>query len=205
MLSVRADVRVCFIGDSFVNGTGDPDCLGWAGRLCAAVRRAGHDLTYYNLGVRRETSADIAARWRGEVMPRLPTTAVGRLVFSFGVNDTTEEEGAPRVPLAASLDYLRDILAAAAPRFSTLVVGPPPIADAVQNARIGALSAAFAELCADHAVPYLEVCRPLVQSAVWCAEVAAGDGAHPNAGGYRELAGLVQAWPAWQAWWPAVR
>jgi acyl-CoA thioesterase-1 len=56
------DIRICFIGDSYVHGTGDDDCLGWAGRLCAAARRAGHNVTYYNLGVRRETSADIACR-----------------------------------------------------------------------------------------------------------------------------------------------
>lgn len=29
------DIRICFIGDSLVNGTGDEAALGWAGRLCA--------------------------------------------------------------------------------------------------------------------------------------------------------------------------
>jgi len=27
------DVRVCYIGDSFVKGVGDQNKLGWAGRL----------------------------------------------------------------------------------------------------------------------------------------------------------------------------
>lgn len=26
-------MRICFIGDSFVNGTGDDTCLGWVGRI----------------------------------------------------------------------------------------------------------------------------------------------------------------------------
>jgi lysophospholipase L1-like esterase len=56
------DIRICFVGDSFVNGTGDPDCLGWTGRLCASRSRQGRSITYYNLGVRRETSADICDR-----------------------------------------------------------------------------------------------------------------------------------------------
>jgi hypothetical protein len=24
-----SEIRICFVGDSFVNGTGDPQCLGW--------------------------------------------------------------------------------------------------------------------------------------------------------------------------------
>jgi lysophospholipase L1-like esterase len=64
--------RICFVGDSFVNGTGDPECLGWTGRICALACQKGHDVTYYNLGVRRETSTDIATRWRDEVSRRLP-------------------------------------------------------------------------------------------------------------------------------------
>ena len=60
------DIRICFIGDSYVQGTGDPECLGWAGRLCVTARRDGHEVTGYNLGVRRETSRDIAHRWLSE-------------------------------------------------------------------------------------------------------------------------------------------
>lgn len=77
-------MRLCFFGDSFVNGTGDDDCLGWVGRLCAAERRVGRDLTVYNLGVRRDTSDDILRRWRREAEARLPPGCGGRLVFSFG-------------------------------------------------------------------------------------------------------------------------
>ena len=71
-------MRICFVGDSFVNGTGDPDCLGWAGRVCAAAQHDGHDITYYNLGVRRETTADIRDRWEREVSCRLPEGLVCR-------------------------------------------------------------------------------------------------------------------------------
>lgn len=33
---VSRDLRICFLGDSFVAGVGDPRCLGWAGRLATA-------------------------------------------------------------------------------------------------------------------------------------------------------------------------
>ncbi|MGD1712770.1 hypothetical protein [Dapis sp. BLCC M172] len=51
------EIRICFIGDSFVNGTGDPDYLGWTGRICQTFYNQGYDIKYYNLGVRRETIA----------------------------------------------------------------------------------------------------------------------------------------------------
>lgn len=198
-------MRICFIGDSFVNGTGDPDCLGWTGRICAAARRAGHDLTHYNLGIRRETSADIRARWRDEAYRRLPASEPAGLVFSFGTNDTTIEDGRERVPPTASLQHAAAMLDEAGRRCPVLMVGPAPLADDDQNRRIAALSRQFARLCHEIGVPYLPVAEPLLQSRSWLAEAAAGDGAHPGARGYAELAALVQGWPSWQAWLSAAR
>ena len=48
-MSPPPDIRVCFLGDSFILGTGDVDGLGWAGRVHAAERGRGIDLTSYNL------------------------------------------------------------------------------------------------------------------------------------------------------------
>ena len=196
-------MRICFVGDSFVNGTGDPDCLGWAGRVCAAARRAGRDVTYYNLGVRRDTSADVAARWEREVAARLPPDHPEydpRVVFSFGVNDAAAEGTGTRVPLEASLRNLRDVVEAARRRSPVLFVGPPPVADAAHNARIGALSADLASACADIGVPYLATFPILSASGTWTREVEEGDGSHPGVGGYAELADLVGAWESWKAW-----
>lgn len=103
----------CFFGDSFVNGTGDSECLGWAGRICADARRNGCDLTYYNLEVRRDTSRDIAERWRHEAMIRLPSDIDGRLIFSFGVNDCLFEAGQQRVMPEMTLKTVKEILAQA--------------------------------------------------------------------------------------------
>lgn len=196
-------MRICFVGDSFVNGTGDPDCLGWAGRVCVAACRAGRDVTYYNLGVRRDTSTDVAARWEDEVARRLPPDHPEydpRVVFSFGVNDTTAEGSATRVPRARSLDTLRAILTDAQRRCPVLFVGPPPVASAAQNRRIMALSAEYAGVCAELGVPYLAAFPALSASPAWMSEVAAGDGSHPGAGGYAELADLVRAWEPWRVW-----
>lgn len=195
-------MRICFVGDSFVNGTGDQECLGWAGRLCAAGR-GDRDLTYYNLGVRRDTSRDIRDRWEQEVALRLPGDHPEfdpRVVFSFGVNDTTSEGSSIRVPPERSLENLRAILTTAQRRYPVLFVGPPPVASRELNQRIASLSEADANVCAELGASFLAVFPALSVSPVWTREVVEGDGSHPRARGYAELAGLVGAWDSWRAW-----
>ena len=63
---MQKDIRICFIGDSLVNGTGDRQALGWSGRVCAAANRAGFIVTHYNLGIRGNTTQDILSRWKTE-------------------------------------------------------------------------------------------------------------------------------------------
>lgn len=202
------DIRICFIGDSFVNGTGDPTYLGWTGRVCAAVVQQGYDLTSYNLGVRRETSLQIEQRWQQEVACRLAHDNLthdnryqGHLVFSFGANDMTQTQGCPRVDLATSVATARRILQLASQQYWVLMVGPPAIAtDQAHTHRIAQLSTRYAALCRDLKIPYLETWKLTAQSTLWANEVKAGDGAHPGAGGYGELAALVTRWQAWCDW-----
>jgi acyl-CoA thioesterase I len=195
-------MRICFFGDSIVNGTGDDDCLGWTGRICAAARRSGHDVTHYNLGIRRDTSADIRARWRQEAGRRLSRELNGRLVFAFGNNDCVEDvSGTVRVGRDQSLGNARAILSEASTWLPTLMVGPSPVSfDAVTDGRIAALSEDLGEVCAGLGVPYLPVFPALASSEVWANEAARGDGTHPSSGGYSLLAALVSEWSAWQHW-----
>ncbi len=192
------DLRIAFFGDSFINGTGDAEFLGWTGRVCARARATLPELTHYNLGIRRDTSGDVRARWRDEAERRLPAGCDGRLVFAFGANDAVLVDGRPRIALAESQANFRAIVGAALAWRPVLVVGPPPLPEAEE--RIGELSAAYARLSAGLDVPYLEVCAPLRASAHWQEQVAGGDGAHPGAPGYAQLANLVSSWDAWQSW-----
>lgn len=192
------DLRVAVFGDSFVNGTGCPDGLGWVGRVTAAARHGGCNLTTYNLGIRRDTSHDIAARWREETARRMPAGIDGRLVFSFGVNDCVAENGRPRVAFHETLAATEAMLAGAQLDRPVLMVGPPPMAGL--DDRIARLSVALAALCDGHGIPYLDIHTPLAADPVWRAEAGSGDGAHPGAAGYARLAALVIAWPAWQDW-----
>jgi lysophospholipase L1-like esterase/8-oxo-dGTP pyrophosphatase MutT (NUDIX family) len=193
-------MRICFIGDSFVNGTGDPECLGWTGRICRSIVQQGQELTYYNLGIRRETSTDIESRWLKEAACRLPANCDGRVVLSFGVNDMTLQDDKTRVDLTISVEATRRILSVVCQQYPVLMVSPAPVADAEHNLRSACLSERLEQLCREMNVPYLDVLTPLQTSENWMQEVHAGDGAHPGAAGYAELAKLVQNWSAWANW-----
>ena len=159
--------------------------------MAAAAWEAGIAVTPYNLGVRRETSEQVVARLEAEAAPRLVAEEPCRLVLSFGANDATVEDGRVRVAPEHSVAALREALRIAgrlgAPAF---VVGPPPVAEPAHAERIAGLSARLAAACT---VPYVEVASALRASGPWMAEARAGDGAHPAAAGYGQLAGIVRA------------
>lgn len=120
-------------------------------------------------------------------------------MLSFGVNDTTIEAGARRVTAGESVANLAALLSAvAAEGWPVLVVGPPPVTDREHTRRTADLDATFCRVCREAAVPYVHVLEPLRASAARLRDVAGGDGAHPGAAGYSELADLV--WPHWWRW-----
>jgi lysophospholipase L1-like esterase len=195
--------HVLFFGDSFVAGVGDPTALGWVGRVVAASYGAGRPTIAYNLGVRRDTSADVERRWRTEARARLGYPDVAQaVVFSFGVNDATEENGGLRVASEASVATLRRLVGdARSLGVNVLVVGPPPAGEPAHDLRVEQLSVRFGEVAARCDVPYVEVFGALTADGTWAREAAESDGAHPAAGGYAALAGLVleAGWLDWLA------
>ncbi|OYD66877.1 GDSL-type esterase/lipase family protein [Rhodococcus sp. OK302] len=194
---MQKDTRVCFIGDSFVAGVGDPDHRGWAGRLASAV--PGGPITSYNLGVRRQTTRDIEARWFVEAQARLPRGCDARVVFSCGVNDTTEEGGETRVERAESVSNLRSMTELAKRQgWQLWVVGPPPVFDELQNERTRMLDEDFAAMCEQQNIQYCSVFDDLRANELWMRQVAEGDGAHPGRGGYEVFTQLLT--PTWLAW-----
>ncbi len=183
---------VFFCGDSHTLGSGDPLAQGWVGRVAAAAIAAGIPVAPYNLGVGGETSVEVAARWRREVAPRLRDESDRRAVFAFGVNDAALWDDTPRISRDESLAALESALDGAEELgMRSFVVGPAAIDDEEANDRIADLSAAFAEACDRRGVPFAPLVETLRRSETWRRELADGDGAHPGAGGYEEMARLV--------------
>lgn len=191
------DIRICFIGDSFVNGTGDETALGWAGRLCAAAHEQGFPVTYYNLGIRRNTSADMLRRWEIECSLRLPEGGDNRAVFSCGVNDTVIENGKVRISLEEARENIRQILCGAKKKYKVLMVSPPPVPDAEQNRGIRKLSQAFAQEAAAFEVPYIDLFSILESDADYMKEALKNDGFHPGSQGYQRMAAVISSSSHW--------
>jgi len=189
-LAAAPDRRVLFFGDSFVAGVGDPAGLGWVGRVVAASYAQGVPLTAYGLGIRGQRSDQIKARWRAEARSRVDDSCDCRVVLSFGANDS----GAAMIAPERSVQTLATMLdEASALGLRAFVVGPAPVGAAQRHERVAALSNAFEAAAAARDVPFVGVIAALRASRRWTDEAAAGDGTHPAAGGYEDLAELVLA------------
>lgn len=199
------DLRICCVGDSYTQGVGDRDG-GWVGRLTARAVDRGHRLTAYNLGVRRETSADVAGRWFGEAERRLAGGDAHGVVFAFGLNDSTHEGGRPRVSRDASTANLAAVVDRAhRAGWPVLVVGIPPIPDGEAGRDdLAALEGAFRATCDAKRVPFVPVHAALRDEPAWWASIAEyGDDAHCGPDGHRMLADVIDA-AGWRTWLEAL-
>ncbi|TWE09471.1 GDSL-type esterase/lipase family protein [Rudaeicoccus suwonensis] len=188
-------VGVCFVGDSYVAGLGDPKALGWVSRVVARTPHAGVDLATYNLGVRGQSSTDVLGRWQRECEVRWTSCNERRLVVSFGLSDIAQgmTTARSRLNLANILDD------ASSSAIATFVVGPAPTIDAETNERLQVLVDAQADVCARRGVTYVDCFRPLLGHDQWHSDLAAGDGMHPGQAGYGLIAWLVLH-AGWQHW-----
>ena len=196
-----ADRRILFFGDSFVAGAGDPTGLGWVGRVVAAGHDAGRPVTAYNLGIRGDSSADVAARFEPELAARTRNAAASYgVVLGFGANDMLIEDNRLRVPPGRSVGTLNRLIDLAQDGgHGVLVVGPPPVGEPEEDERIRELSSQFAHAVTHRNLRYVETARVLSAHDVWRSEAAANDGSHPAAGGYAALAEIVRA-AGWTDW-----
>lgn len=193
---MKRDIRISVVGDSFVNGTGDPEKLGWVGRAVSYSENSEREITLYNLGVRRETSRDILLRWKNEVKSRFNDSSENYIIFSFGVNDTVIENGNHRVELQESLANLKTILQEAT-NYKTLFIGPPPIASREQNIFIERYNLEYKRVCRELNVPSISIFERLKDSEIWNREVRENDQAHPKSGGYKVFVDIVVSSDLW--------
>jgi lysophospholipase L1-like esterase len=191
------DVRICFFGDSLVNGTGDRQALGWTGRVCAVANHSKFVVTHYNLGIRRNTSQDVLARWQVEFEERNMSSADCRMVFSFGINDTVMENNHCRVSEDLSLENAHLIMKQAAELAPVLWVSPTPVDDDEHNRRTEILSRNYNEVADKFDIKYINVFDALINNSVWLKEVKNGDGSHPDGAGYAVLSELILSGSDW--------
>lgn len=185
-----------FFGDSQTQGVNDALMPGgWVSRLAVMAHEAGlcpiPRATFYNLGARRHSTANITARWRSELDNRLIPGMVPRLVFCTGVVDMAAPGGGqPADPelAAAQMDKLLDQAAGVAP---TMVISPPPVTDAAASSRIGCLGKLQQQLCASRGIAFAQVYELLANTTDYMNDLS--DGLHPGSQGCARMAQTLLA------------
>lgn len=177
---------ICYIGDSLTLGYGDEAGLGWPGRISKALQEKGKDVTSYNLGVRKDTSVQMQHRWKKEAMIRRIPDMDFKTVFSFGVADVFNDKSIEET-LSAGVAMLTQAKAMG----DVLVVGPTPVNDPEKREAITTLSRLLAGLCKRLDIPFIPTIDGMHRSFVYGQALNDGDGVHPTASGYADLADHV--------------
>ena len=185
-----------FFGDSLTQGVNDALMPGgWVSRLAVMASEAGlcpiPRATFYNLGARRHSTAKIAARWRSELDNRLIPGMVPRLVFCTGVVDMAAPGGGQPADPELAAAQMDKLLAEAAGVAPTMVISPPPVADAAASSRIGHLGKLQQQLCASHGIAFAQVHELLANTTDYMNDLS--DGLHPGSQGCARMAQTLLA------------
>ncbi len=191
-----------FFGDSITLGVNDPQGGGWVGRFAMrSTEMQGMPIpptTFYNLGVRKQSSKAVSSRWEAEYMQRRIENASPHLIFCFGTVDMAAPSGIPVMSVEDSTVTARDILQRAKDEAPVLLMSPPPVLQTAHRERIGVLSAAYAELCNAISIPHLNLFELLRSSDAFMNDLS--DGVHPGALGNSLIADLLLNFPPMQEW-----
>ncbi|QNT78017.1 GDSL-type esterase/lipase family protein [Entomobacter blattae] len=196
--------NLIFIGDSYIEATGDATHIGWCNRVVTFTQKRFPALALTNtlLGVGGNTSADILHRWQKEVQKALQPHTTTRLIFAFGLNDCARKHADQlAIPLTETLQNSESILTEATKTFPCLMIGPAPVREDRRRLEdVKAVSDGLAALCQRLHIPYLSLIPLLQDNPTWQAILHHYDGLHPNEEGYGLMAEIIANWPAWNAW-----
>lgn len=178
-------LRLCFVGDELIAGTGDPRAQGWVGRVLAQIDNY-HDRMVAILPVHHESTLALSLRWETECRQRFTPRTDNRLIVGLGVQDLREGISLAR----ARLNLAKILDAAATARHAAFVVGPPPL-PGVDPGKLSEYSEAFHEVSRRRSVPYAETFEHLYQHEQWRSDVAASPSGLPGHVGYELITWLV--------------
>jgi lysophospholipase L1-like esterase len=190
-------IRLAILGDGIALGQGDPQGLGFAGRLVAWLEDRAIAIEPVWIGGSRWTSADVANRGLAEIEARLGRCGV---LACFGGRDCEDFGQTPALSPDLSVAAMIVVTRALADRGPLFMVGPPPTGDAVVNARIAPRARALRTIAEQVRVPHFAAYEAMMGAPAWMADMRGGDGVHPGAAGYAALATEIWASVAWRGW-----
>jgi len=180
-----------FFGDSITLGVNDSPAGGWVARFAGKASSKGLNVppdTFYNLGVRKNSSRKILERWESEYLVRSMEGCAVTFVFCAGTVDMAAPNAMPNVPVGESAANMREILIGARNYGEVLLVSAPPVKDEEHNQRLEALCTAYAAICRAVEIPFVDIFHPLLEMG-YTDDLS--DGVHPGAAGNEMIAELL--------------
>lgn len=190
-------IHICVLGDGFAYGLNDPYSDGWASRLLRQTVDGLGAIHAFHLGVPGENSQQVAARLR-ELVPRRVKGEDNRLILSFGLQDTAEQDGKPVLSNQESTEALKQLIVKTRQHFKLLMVGMPPVYDPQRNARVKRLNGIQHELCQKAHVPFINLYSALADDVQYKRSLLSTDRVHPDRQGHQKIADLI--WND-RSWW----
>ena len=190
-----------FFGDSVTLGVNDAQAGGWVARFAGLAGQGGLNVppdTFYNMGVRKNSSRAILARWEAEYQARAMEGAPAHFLFCCGTVDMAAPNSRPNVPVGESAANVREMLQKASELGRVLLVSAPPVKDDEHDQRLEALCTAYAAIARAVGVPFVDIYHPL-KEAGYVDDLA--DGVHPGPEGNAMIARLLAENEAVQAWY----
>lgn len=189
-----------FFGDSVTLGVNDAPAGGWVARLAGKAAAAGLNVppdTFYNMGVRRNSSRMILERWESEFRARTMEGVPSFLLFCFGTVDMAAPKGSPNISIGESAANAREILMKAKTFGATALISAPPVTDKEHCLRLESLCTAYSSICAAVDVPFVDIFHPLLEKG-YVQDLS--DGVHPGPEGNDMIASALLDAPTLETW-----
>ena len=189
-----------FFGDSVTLGVNDAQAGGWVARFAGKAEQCGLNVppdTFYNMGVRKNSSRAILARWEAEYQARSMEGMPAHFLFCCGTVDMAAPGGRPNVPVGESAANVREMLLKAKEYGKVVLVSAPPVKDNEHDQRIEALCTAYAAIAKAVGVPFVDIYHPLKEAGY---VDGLADGVHPGPKGNAMIADLLVQNEAVRTW-----
>jgi lysophospholipase L1-like esterase len=205
--------KLVVVGDSGVQGWGDPEGGGWCERLRREWMGSPAAPVIYNLGVRGDGLERVARRVRrelevrGELRRQLPQG----LLLQVGLNDSARvgrPDGRPQLSPEGFLFGLQQLLAELTPLLPVFMLGLTPVDEAVMpfaevlhysNPVVRRYEGLIEEACLERNVPFLALLDDLLAESEWL-QLLGPDGLHCNERGHALLHERIGRWPELLRW-----
>lgn len=181
-----------FFGDSITLGVNVTAEDVWTGLVATHLTTRGLPVpptTFYNLGVRKNTSKLIAERFHDEYNRRLLPETESYFVIMCGNVDMAMPQDTTVLSVDESLTHTQELLKLAKTKGTVLFLSGTPVKNEEHNARISKLALLQGKLCAELEIDFVNLHDILSQNATYLQDL--NDGVHPQEMGNVAIADTI--------------